>query len=275
VQPISGGVDDYRNTNRAHWDEAALLHVSSPLYRTDAFRRGENVLDPIVRERIGDVAGKRLLHLQCHFGLDTLSLARIGADVTGLDFSANAIAAARALSLETGVPAHFVEADVLDPPPSLTGFDVVLASWGALGWIGDLKRWMSTASQALKSSGRLLIVEGHPVLSLFDDHASAAAPFTVRYPYDPIEPVVENIQGTYAAPQAVLKSSRTVWFSHGLGRIIRTAIAAGFVIQSLDELDRVPWHALPQLVKVDDFYWRVPEGTPSIPLAFALDARRP
>src|SRR5258707_11854318 len=107
-------MDDYRRENRAWWDELAPLHVKSPFYKTEALRRGENVLDPIARERLADVAGKRLLHLQCHFGLDTLSIARMGASVTGLDFSQTAIAAARALSQETGVPGRFIEADVLE-----------------------------------------------------------------------------------------------------------------------------------------------------------------
>jgi len=125
-------MDEYKIQNRAWWDELTPLHVASAFYKTENFRRGKNVLDPIARERLADVAGKRLLHLQCHFGLDTLSLARMGAQVTGLDFSAPAIAAARRLAAETGVPARFVEADVLDPPEDLKDFDIVFASWGAI-----------------------------------------------------------------------------------------------------------------------------------------------
>jgi SAM-dependent methyltransferase len=267
-------MENYRAINRSYWDEAALLHVPSSFYKTDAFRRGENVLDPIARERLGDIAGKRLLHLQCHFGLDTLSMARLGADVTGLDFAPNAIAAARDLSRETGVPASFIEADVLDPSPSLHGFDIVFASWGALGWVGDLPRWMRTAAEALKPKGRLLLIEGHPGLAVLDDKASPDAPFVVRYDYDAAEANVEDSQGTYAVPDAQLASPRTVWFSHGLSRILTAAIGAGFLIRRFEELDRVPWNALPQLVKVDDFYWAVPKGMPSIPLAFALDAEK-
>jgi SAM-dependent methyltransferase len=267
-------VEDYRKTNRAHWDELASLHVTSPFYRTDAFRRGQNVLDPIVRERLGDVSGKRLLHLQCHFGLDTLSIARMGADVTGLDFSPNAIAAARELSGETGVRATFVEADVLDPPDGLTGFDIVFSSWGAIGWISDVSRWMRTAAQALRPNGRLLLVEGHPIMNIFDDRAAPDAPFVTRYPYDSAEPVVEEIQGSYAVPGATLRSPRAVYFCHGLAGILNAAVEAGLVIQKFEELDRVPWLALPQLVRTDDFYWTVPMGMPPIPLAFALDARK-
>src|SRR5207253_9066011 len=182
--------------------------------------RGANVLDPIARERLVDVAGKRLLHLQCHFGLDTLSIARMGADVTGLDFSPNAIAAARALSEETQVPACFIEADVLDPPADLGGFDIVFASWGAISWIGDLSRWMRTGAEALKPGGRLLLIEGHPAMFALDDQGSPHGPLTVRYPYASSKPIVEDArgQGTYAAPDAVLKAQCTVGFAHGLSR---------------------------------------------------------
>src|ERR1700761_6424188 len=116
--------------NLAHWNEVTPHHIVSPMYRTQDFRRGEIVLDPVVREAIGDVTGKRLLHLQCHFGLDTLSLARMGASVTGLDFSPAAIEQARALAAEAEIEATFIVADVLDPPSDLGGFDVVFASWG-------------------------------------------------------------------------------------------------------------------------------------------------
>src|ERR1700761_4862554 len=122
--------------NLAHWNEVTPHHIVSPMYRTQDFRRGEIVLDAVVREAVGDVAGKRLLHLQCHFGLDTLSLARMGAAVTGLDFAPAAIAQARALAAESGIDATFICSDVLDPPADLAGrFDIVFASWGAIFWI--------------------------------------------------------------------------------------------------------------------------------------------
>jgi SAM-dependent methyltransferase len=268
-------MDDYIFHNRAWWDELTPLHVASPFYKTEAFRHGENVLDPIARERLAGVAGKRLLHLQCHFGLDTLSLARMGAEVTGLDFSPAAIAAARALSRETGVAARFVESDVLSPPPDLTDFDVVFASWGAISWIADLSRWMHTAAQSLKPGGRLLVIEGHPAMFSLDDSGSVDGPLIVRYPYVSTEPIVEDAQGkgSYAAPDASLKAPCTVGFAHGLGAILTAAIGAGFTIRKFEELDRLPWDArLSQLAKVDEYYWALPATTPFFPLAFAMDA---
>jgi SAM-dependent methyltransferase len=267
-------MDDYRDQNRAWWDEVAPLHVASPFYKTDAFRRGEVVLDPIARERIGDITGKRILHLQCHFGLDSLCLARMGADVTGLDFSPVAIAAARALAHETGVAARFVEADLLDPPHDLIGFDMVFASWGTIMWVADASQWMRTAAGALKLGGRLLLIDGHPAMFALDDR-SGDGPLTVRYPYaskDPITEVAEG-EGSYAAPDAKVKARCTVAFAHGLSGIFNAAIEAGFIIRKFEELDRVPWDArVPSLAKVDDHYWALPQGTPFFPLAFALEA---
>src|SRR5689334_15339012 len=135
--------------NKAHWNEVTPLHVASPFYEVDAFRKGEVILDRLARELVGDVAGKRLLHLQCHFGLDTLSMARMGAEVTGLDFSEPAIAQARTLAAEAGIPATFVQSDVLQAPESLAGFDIVISTWGAICWIGDLFAWMRVAARAL------------------------------------------------------------------------------------------------------------------------------
>ena len=197
--------------NFAYWNEAVAIHLASSFYRADDFRRGEAVIDPVARRGLGDVAGKRLLHLQCHFGLDTLSLARLGAEVTGLDYSPPAIEAARALSRECGAPGEFILADVLDPPPGLTGFDMVFASWGAICWIGDLDRWMAVAAGALKPGGRLFLLDGHPAMLMLDDAPGLGptSPLQVRYPYQSDTPVVGEDQSDYADPSAPLSARRT------------------------------------------------------------------
>ena len=265
---------DYFRTNLAYWNEMARRHVDSPGYRTAAFRRGENILDPVVRDGIGDVRGKTLLHLQCHFGLDTLSLARMGAEVTGLDFSDDAIAIARRIAGETGVKGSFVHGNVLTPPAGLNDFDVVFASWGAICWIHDMDAWMRTASNALKPGGRLFMAEAHPYLMTLDDYpAVPALPFTVRYPWDSSEPLELENQGDYAGP-GVLEAHRNVMFLHGMARILNAAIAAGFRIDRIAEGDRIPWQGLQQLIKLDEHYWTLPPGAPSIPLSFILDATK-
>jgi SAM-dependent methyltransferase len=256
--------------NLAHWNEVTAHHVVSPMYRTDDFRRGENVLDPVVRNAVGDVAGRRLLHLQCHFGLDTLSLARMGATVTGLDFSPPAIEQARALAAEAGIAAEFVCADVLDPPPGLTGFDIAFASWGAIWWIADMDAWMAVAAGALRPGGRLFLCEGHPAMSMLDGAAPPGAPLALRWPYDSAEPQIDEGDLDYTG--AVVAANRTEGYAHGLATILGAAMRAGLTIRGFSEGDRVPWRALAQLQKLDRDYWAMPPEAPFLPLSFILDA---
>src|SRR5579871_147991 len=256
---------DYFALNRAHWDEVTPVHLASPFYRTDAFRRGAMVLDEIAVESVGDVKGKRLLHLQCHIGLDTLSLARLGAVVTGLDFSPAALDAARALSAEAGVPARFVQANVLDPPADLTGFDLVFASWGVHCWIPDMAGWMRTAANALKRGGRLALIDDHPIRAMLDGD-----PPVIRYPYDSPEAIIIEDAGDYTDRSIKVGANRTAEWGHGLGTLVNAAIDAGLVIYRLDELDRVPWLAMPNLVECGGGYWRLPDGAVTYPLGFRL-----
>jgi SAM-dependent methyltransferase len=223
--------------NLAFWNAVAPQHVASPLYRTADFRAGQVVIDPVAAEALGDVAGARLLHLQCHFGLDTLSLARMGAAVTGLDFSAPAIDQARALAAEANLAAHFICADVLDPPPGLTGFDIVFASWGAIWWIADLEAWMRVAAAALAPGGRLVLIEGHPAMAMLDGAAPPGAPMQVRYPYAAAEPQIDEDDTDYAGARSGLA---TRGYAHGLGRILTAALSAGLTIRRFTEGDRVP-----------------------------------
>ncbi len=269
---MSGLADE----NFAYWNEAVAIHLASSFYRTDAFRRGEVVIDRVAREGLGEVAGKRLLHLQCHFGLDTLSLSRLGAQVTGLDYSPPAIKAARALSRETGVHGEFVLADVLDPPPGLDGFDIVFASWGAICWISDMDRWMAVAARALKPGGRLYLLEGHPAAMMLDDapDLTTASPLRLRYPYQSDEPVIGDEQSDYADPQAPIAARQTGVWAHGLGRIVTAAIGAGFEIRRLQEGDRIPWRASGVLAADGEGYWTLAPGAPVLPLSFSLDAVR-
>jgi SAM-dependent methyltransferase len=255
--------------NLAHWDEVTPVHLASPFYRTQAFRQGEVVLDDIARESVGDVTGKHLLHLQCHIGLDTLSLARLGAEVTGLDFSPAALEAARSLSAETGVPGRFIQANVLEPPADLIGFDIVFASWGVHCWIPDMGAWMRTAARALKPGGRLVLLDDHPIRAMVEGDPPAIA-----YPYDSSEALIFEGVGDYSDRNVKLAASKTAEWAHGLGTLVNAAIDAGLVIRRLDELDRVPWRALPQLVECANGYWRLPDGVPTFPLGFRLLAEK-
>ena len=162
--------DDFTAANRLNWDERVAVHLrdAGSIYPIDAFRAGADTLMPIETAEIGDVSGRRIAHLQCHFGLDSLSLARRGADVTGLDFSASAIAAARALAEDTGLSARFVEGDVYEARSLLAGhFDMVYVTWGTIIWLPDIRKWAATVASLLAPGGNLYLAEGHPFLPQF------------------------------------------------------------------------------------------------------------
>lgn len=258
--------------NLGFWNAVTPGHVDSPIYRTADFRAGACVIDPVARAALGEVSGKRLLHLQCHFGLDTLSIARLGASVVGLDFSAPALEIARGLAAEAGIDARFVESDVLNPPSDLTDFDIVFASWGAIWWIPDMGAWMRTAAGALRPGGRLVLIEGHPALLMLDEDA-APGDLRVRWPYSSNEPHIEAADTDYAGARAVGQTTRGHY--HGLEDIIGAALAAGLEIRGFQEGDRIPWKALGWMERLDQDYFRLPEGGPFVPHSFTLEARRP
>src|SRR5438067_5957834 len=177
-------MDDHTSANRANWDAWAAINAASANYDVAGFKAGKLSLNRIEREELGDVAGKSLLHLQCHFGLDSLSWARLGAAVTGVDFSDKAIALARSLSEETGIPATFVQSNIYDLADNLTGqFDIVFTSYGVLWWLPDLAGWAKVVSHFLKPGGTFLLVEAHPIASMFDPDDPSE--LKVKYPYFP------------------------------------------------------------------------------------------
>src|SRR4051794_2410103 len=192
ARPMEEGVA----LNRAHWDELVDAHVRSAFYNVAGFRRGETDLTPIEAAEIGDIAGLRVAHLQCHFGMDTMYLARRGARVTGLDFSANAVAAARTLAAETGSTAEFVEGNVYDAPRLLGEglHDLVFTSWGTIIWLPDIVRWAQVVATLLKPGGRLYFLDGHPAVRSLDQ-AGAEAPILPAYSYFRDTPLVFEGQG--------------------------------------------------------------------------------
>ncbi|MFN8556451.1 MAG: class I SAM-dependent methyltransferase [Dehalococcoidia bacterium] len=263
--------------NRARWNEMARVHYGTAFYDVAGFRAGRNRLHRIEREELGDVRGKRLLHLQCHFGLDTLSWARLGAVVTGVDFAGDAIALARRLSAETGVPGDFVEANIYDLPAALDApgaFDIVFTSYGAINWLPDLDGWAGVVAHFLKPDGVFYIVEAHPMAWLFDDRPGTAD-LRVHYPYfSAPEPLSDDVQGTYADPNAVLEHTREYYWPHPLGEIVTALATAGLRIEYLHEHPVVAWQMFPFMEQDADGYWRLTGPQGDIPLMFSLLARR-
>lgn len=268
--------DSPLDANRALWDAWTALHIADSHYDVEEFVRDGTIrLDSVARAEVGDVRGKSLLHLQCHFGLDTLSWARLGATVTGADFSPASIAAARAIAGRCGLTATFVESEITRLAQHLNGeFDIVFTSHGAIGWLPDLHAWAAVVAHFVKPGGFFYILEGHPAGLMFDDRA-AATPLTVGYPYFPHAiPFVVEEHGSYAAPEGDYHGASHNW-SHSLSEIVCALIDAGLRIEYLREFPFCRWQMLPLLVRRDDGFWHMPSEHIPLPLMFSIKASRP
>lgn len=258
-------------TNRANWDERVPIHASGKFYDVPAFKSGQERLRPFEVEEVGDVSGRDLLHLQCHFGIDALSWARRGANVTGLDFSAPAIEAARGLASELGLEAEFVEANVYDAADALGNkrFDIVYTGIGALNWLPDIARWAEVASSLVRPGGFLYVSEFHPFTTVFGDDD-----LTVTHDYFQKEPFVWDEPGTYADFEAETVNNVTYEWNHTLGEVLSAVASTGLTIELLHEHDYTLFPRWPILEKSGFDTYRLPEGSPRIPLMYSFRARR-
>ena len=281
-------LEEFTKANLAMWNELTGIHAESEFYDVQGFKAGKQTLTSIELEEIGgEVAGKTLLHLQCHFGLDTLSLARLGAVATGVDFSDQAIALARNLSQEVAVPATFVHSDVYHLPEVLDErFDILFTSWGVLIWLGDLDRWAEVVAHFLKPGGTFYIAEFHPFVWMLDDGASSLRPrpasapppadeLRVGYPYFPRpQPLAFDDDGDYADPAAHVHASTSYEWTHSLGEIVTVLLRHGLVLEYLHEFPRSIGLRLPFIVEGDDGWQRVKGHEESFPLSFSLRATK-
>ncbi len=273
--------DDYRSLNRASWDERAPAHAESPDYALERFRADPAFLSDVVRfdlPLLGSIEGLRGVHLQCHIGTDTLSLSRLGARMTGLDFSPAAVEQARALVAANGETVEFFEADVYDAAEVLpqNAFDLVFTGIGALCWLPDVRRWASVVARLLAPGGRLFIREGHPMLwSLADSRPDGL--LVVDHPYfEREEPTVWDEGGTYVDTDAVFAHNITHEWNHGLGEIVTALLDEGLQLTGLVEHDSVPWDALPgQMERLPGGEWRLADRPWRLPHSYTLQAVRP
>jgi SAM-dependent methyltransferase len=271
-------VGDYRAVNRANWDERVPVHVASEFYAVDELAAEAGALTPVVRfdvPRLGDISGQRGVHLQCHIGTDTISLARLGAHMTGLDFSGAAVAAARQLAGQAGIDADFVEADVYAAVDVLGAarFDLVYTGVGALCWMPDIRRWAAVVAALLAPGGRLFLREGHPVLWAIDERHTDR--LVIDYPYfETPEPIVFEDPTTYVEGDARLEHAVTHSWNHGLGEIVSALLDEGLSLTQLVEHDTVPWEALPgQMEQAGELReWRLVERPERMPLTYTLQA---
>ena len=272
-------MDPHVAANKALWEEWTPIHVGSEFYDVEGWKagHGRDAMRPFVLEEVGDVAGKDLLHLQCHFGLDTLSFARLGARVTGADFSERAVEQARLLAAETGLQASFVVSDVAELPAHLEGdFDVVFTSFGVLGWLPDVPRWADVAAHFVRPGGCFYIAEAHPFAQVFDDDDTATEP-RLRYHYWPSpEPLESPTDGSYADPAAHIEQPFEYYWQHSMGEIVTSLAAAGLRIEYLHEFPWIAWPMYPYLVETEPRTWRLPEPFDGkLPLMFSLKATKP
>ena len=223
---------------------------------------------------LGDIAGLRAVHLQCHIGTDTVSLARLGASMTGLDFSGPAVKAARELAAATGADATFVASDVYAAAEVLepASYDLVYTGIGALCWLPRVREWARVVAALLRPGGRLFIRDGHPMLLTLDDPRDDGL-VSVRYPYfEQAGPLVLDYPGTYVESDAVFEHNVTHEWNHGLGEIVTSLLDAGMTLTGLAEHDSVPWNALPGMMTEAGGEWRLTDNPSRVACSFTIQA---
>lgn len=271
-------MDKYMKANQRLWNAWTPHHVQSEFYDVEGFKAGRqrrrHAFDVLETRLLGDVTGKSLLHLQCHFGLDSIAWAQRGAVVTGVDFADEAIKAARTLAAEMGVPTTFVHSNIYDLAANLDGqFDIVFTSHGVLPWLPDLDAWAEVVAHFLKPGGVFCLIEGHPFAFIFDDRRKQPE-LRLMYPYfQGPEPIREEHEGSYAAPDAPLHSVEHAWL-HSMADILGALLRAGLRLTSFEEYQYVAWAMFPWMEERPDGAWQFPRGAGHIPLMFSLTATK-
>ena len=269
-------MDEFIKANRDLWEARVDIHKNSKFYDVEGFLKGKQTLHSIELEEIGDVSGKSLLHLMCHFGMDTLSWARLGANALGVDFSEKAINLARNLSKQIGVNARFIASNIYDVHEILEEeFDIVFTSEGVISWLPDMTMWAKVVAQYVKSGGFFYIREFHPFPFVFDDD-EGVEDFRLRYPYFAQEkPIKFKASSSYVEQDAKLKPMVLYQWNHSISTLINSLIDAGLRIDFFNEFPFTTWRALPFLKEQEDGRWVLPSHQESMPLMFSLKATKP
>jgi len=261
---------DYISINRDSWNRRLDYHLGSGFYDLETWLKGGSSLNDIELKLLGDVSGKSILHLQCHFGQDTLSLARMGARVTGVDLSDKAIGKARELASHLNLDAQFICSDLYALPDLLdTRFDIVFTSYGTIGWLPDLDKWAAVVARFLKPGGAFVFAEFHPVVWMFDDTFQY-----VGYRYFNSGPITEVQEGTYADRNAPVQLQSVNW-NHSISEVINSLIRQGLQIRSLDEFDYSPYNCFMYAVAVAPGKYRIAHLEDKIPMVYAISAINP
>lgn len=258
---------DYIQKNKAAWDVKTDYHFNSDFYDVDGFRKGRNSLNEIELSLLGDLTGKRILHLQCHFGQDSISLARMGAIVTAVDLSEKAIEKARLLAAETNVSVTFICCNIYDLPDKLDEqFDIVFTSYGTIGWLPDIDKWAAIVSRYLNTGGIFVFADFHPVVWMFDNDFSR-----IEYKYEKSDPIIESETGTYADKAASI-TTETVNWNHSISEVINNLIRHELHISSLNEYDYSPYNCFNKMEEYVPGKFRIKHLGNKIPMVYSITA---
>ncbi|WP_155971896.1 class I SAM-dependent methyltransferase [Paenibacillus sp. Soil522] len=264
---------NYRDMNRLNWNDRTAIHAKSAFYNIDAFLAGKSSLSELDQTELGNVAGRSMLHLQCHFGKDSLSWARMGVHVTGVDFSEEAIALAKSLNERLGLDARFLCSDIYDAAEALQGeqFDIVYTSYGVLCWLPDLTRWAELISTSLKSGGTFYMAELHPLVFIYEAEDDR---LKISYPYFDNDARRYESASTYTGDEDKLEHPVTYQWQHTLGEIVSALVGAGLTLEFLHEFPFTVYDMFPGLMIQDERgKWRMKEND-HLPLLFSVKASK-
>ncbi len=260
---------NYKEINKTLWNNKTDVHINSEFYDNQTFIEGRNSLNSIEIELLGDIKGKSILHLQCHFGQDTISLNRLGANVTGIDLSDKVIKRAKELATKTNSDATFICCDIYDLPKYLDEkFDLVFTSYGTIGWLPDLDKWAKIVSRFLKPNGKFIFAEFHPVLWMFDDNFKI-----IEFNYFNDGPIVETEEGTYADINAPLVQESVSW-NHSISEVLTSLLQNGLEINSMNEYDYSPYNCFNNTVEYEPQKFRIKHLDNKIPMVYSIVAKK-
>ncbi|MEN9549723.1 MAG: 3-demethylubiquinone-9 3-methyltransferase [Bacteroidota bacterium] len=261
--------DNYFEANKELWNQRTLVHKDSDFYNLAGFKAGQTVLTPIELAELGEVSSKTMLHLQCHFGMDSLDWARRGAKVTGVDISDEAINEATKLNKELGLDANFVCCNVLDTSQYVSGqFDIVFTSYGTIGWLPDLKPWARMIVEKLKPGGIFYLAEFHPVVWMFDNDFTK-----IEYSYENKEVIITENEGTYTDRNADIKGKEYSW-NHSISEVLNALLNAGLQFEFFNEHMYSPYPCFRNVIEVEKGKWHIKGLEGKIPMVYSLMARK-
>lgn len=262
-------MENYLDINRNSWNSKVETHLKSDFYFVDEFIKGRTSLNSIELELLGDIKDKEILHLQCHFGQDSISLSRLGAKVTGVDLSEKAIDAAKDLAKKCGTDTQFLVSDVYELPENLNQkFDIVYTSYGTIGWLPDLEKWAKVINHFLKPGGKLVFVEFHPYVWMYDDD------FThIKYHYFNEKPIVESEEGTYADQSADITQDYVMW-NHPLSDVLQNLLKVDLQLESFQEYNWSPYACFRHNEEFEKGKFRIPQFGDKAPHVYSLVAAK-